>query len=81
MPRGDRERLLLNTSYVRDMLIMNQMTYTELADRMHISRNTLRTYLRNPEKVSLEMINTMAAALNQRYSSDFVIEDLEVGDE
>lgn len=75
MSNTSRERLLLNTKYVRDMLILNEMTYAELAEKMHISRNTLRTYLQNPERVSLETINNMAAALNQRYSSDFVLED------
>lgn len=78
MAERDRERLLLNTKHVRDMLILNEMTYAELAEKMHISRNTLRTYMQNPERVSLETINNMAAALNQRYSSDFILEDLGV---
>ena len=78
---AERERLILNTKHVHDMLILNEMTYAELADRMNISRNTLRTYLQNPERVSLETINNMAAALNQRYSSDFVLEDLGDADE
>lgn len=78
MADRDRERLYLNTKHVRDMLILNEMTYAELADKMHISRSTLRTYMQNPERVSLETINNMAAALNQRYSSDFILEDLGV---
>ena len=69
------ERLYLNTKHVEDMLIQKEMTYAELSEKMHISRNTLRTYLRNPERVSLETINHMAAALKENYSSDFIVEE------
>ena len=68
------ERLVLNTRYVRKLLKLHEMTYAELADRMHISRNTLRRYIQNPEQVSLEMVNKMAIALNQPYSKDFIKE-------
>ena len=69
------ERIVLNTRHVKDMLMLHEMSYAELASKMHISRNTLRKYMKFPDQVSLETINRMAAALNQRYSSDFISEE------
>ena len=59
----DKSKLLLNTNYINEVLTNREMTYAQLAEEMGISRNTLRGYLQNPEKIPLSKINIMADAL------------------
>lgn len=69
------ERLSLNVHYVIELLDLRNMSFEELASEMNIHRNTLRSYLQNPEKISLATINSMARALKQPYGSDFIKEE------
>lgn len=71
---SDGSKLLLDTQYINEVLTNKEMTHAELARRMGISRNTLRAYLQNREKITLNMINTMAAALDIPFPKGMVRE-------
>ncbi len=68
-------RIVLNTKTVYINLIDLGITKKELADRMGIDRHTLNEYLKNPERIQLQAVSSMAKALGHRYPKDLLYEE------
>lgn len=72
---GKKNKVFLNTYYVNRIISNKRMTHAELAKEMGISRTTLRTYLQNPEKITISMVNTMAEALGEQFPKELLCEE------
>jgi len=56
-------KLILNVPYVYNRMCLLEKSWSDLAQDMGVHRNTLRKYTVEPEKITLENISKLAAAL------------------
>lgn len=67
-------KVVLNTRAVYIAMINAGLTKTALCHRMEVDWKTLDNYLKNPDKIQLQAVTRMAAALGVPYVMDLIEE-------